>query len=202
MVHVLSGGTNLDLPEDVVLSTEGTPGAITEIVAGHRFRISGPSFFQCRPDGAEAMVALVAEAIGMVEGPLIDAYAGVGLFGAILGADRPLTSVEVAGSSVADSRHNLPDHAVIVETPVEEWTPTPAAAVVADPARAGLGREGADVISGTGADVIALVSCDVASMARDVALLSERGYHPDWARVLDLFGHTSHVEVVTRLIRT
>lgn len=202
MVHVLSGGSELELPEGVVLSTEGTPAAITELVAGHRFRISGPSFFQCRPDGAEAMVALVAEAIGAVEGPLVDAYAGVGLFGATLGADRPLTSLEVASSSVADSRHNLPDHAVIVETPVEQWTPTPAAVVIADPARAGLGREGADVISGTGAEVIALVSCDVASMARDIALLSELGYCPDWSRVLDLFGHTSHVEVVTRLVRT
>lgn len=201
MVHVLSGGSDVELPDDVVMSTEDTPDAITEIVAGQRFRISGPSFFQCRPDGAEAMVALVAQAIGTVEGPLVDAYAGVGLFGATLGANRPLTSVEVASSSIADSRHNLPDHAVIVEANVEEWAPTPAAVVIADPARAGLGSAGAEVLAGTGAEVIALVSCDVASMARDLALLSGLGYRADWVRVLDLFGHTSHVEVVTRLIR-
>ncbi len=202
LVHVVSGASDLELPDGVVLSTPDVPAAISEIVNGHRFQISGPSFFQCRPDGAETMVALVAEAMGSVQGPLVDAYAGVGLFGATLGVDRPLTSVEVAPSSVADSKQNLPDHAVIVEMPVEHWTPTPASVVIADPARAGLGSEGAGVLAATGAEVIALVSCDVASMARDVALLSDLGYRPDWAKVVDLFGHTSHVEVVTRLVRT
>ncbi len=202
LVHVLSGGNDVDLSDDVVLSTEEHPASIGEVVAGHRFQISGPSFFQCRPDGAEAMVELVAEAIDGFDGPLVDAYAGVGLFGAILGRDRPVVSVENAPTSVADSRVNLPDHAIVVESAVEDWAPTPAVAVIADPARAGLGVGGAAVLAGTGADVMALVSCDAAAMARDVSLLVGHGYRPEWVRVLDLFGHTSHVEIVTRLVRT
>lgn len=202
MVHVASGDVDgLVLPAGVLLSTVDQPASVTEIVGGHRFTISGPSFFQCRPDGAEVMVGLVAEAIKGVEGPLVDAYAGVGLFGALLGQDRPLTAVESAPTSVVDSRSNLPDHATIIESDVEQWEPTQAAALIADPARAGLGPKGVEVLAGTGAEVMALVSCDVASMARDVGLLFEAGYQPEWAQTIDLFGHTSHVEVVTRLVR-
>lgn len=202
MVHVAAGAADgMSLPDGVIVSTASAPAALTEVVGGHRFTISGPSFFQCRPEGAEAMVDLVAEAIAGVEGPLVDAYAGVGLFGALLGQDRPLTSVESSPSSVADSRVNLPAHATIVESGVEAWTPTQAAAVIADPARAGLGPDGVDVLARTDAQVMALVSCDVAAMARDVGLLIEAGFTPEWARTIDLFGHTSHVEVVTRLVR-
>lgn len=202
MVHVAAGSVDgMSLPAGVILSTIDDPASLTEIVGGHRFTMSGPSFFQCRPEGAEVMVDLVAQAISGFDGPLVDAYAGVGLFGALLGQDRLLTSVESSPSSVADSRTNLPEHAVIVESDVEQWKPTNAAAVIADPARSGLGAKGVEVLAGTGAAVIALVSCDVASMARDVGLLSGAGYQPEWARTIDLFGHTSHVEVVTRLVR-
>ena len=202
MVHVAAGSADgLMLPPGVILSTADQPAALTEIVSDHRFTISGPSFFQCRPEGAEVMVDLVSQAIHGVDGPLVDAYAGVGLFGALLGHDRPVTSIESSSSSVADSRSNLPSHATIVEADVEQWTPTAAAAVIADPARSGLGAKGVEVLAGTGAEVLALVSCDVASMARDVGLLVAAGYQPEWARTIDLFGHTSHVEVVTRLVR-
>jgi hypothetical protein len=68
---------------------------------------------------------------------------------------------------------------------------------VVDPARAGLGREACDVLAATSATRIVLVSCDPVAMARDTALLNERGYVHQGSRVLDLFPHTPHVEVVT-----
>ena len=189
------------VPSDVVVSTSEQPRFIHEQVAGHTYRISGPSFFQCRPDGADVMVDLVAEAIEGISGPLVDAYAGVGLFGAALAGDRPLTAIESSASSADDARHNLPPHAEVVESTVEEWTATPAAAVVADPARRGLGAAGARTLLATGAEAIALVSCDPAAMARDLRLLVDGGYDVRWVRVLDLFGHTSHVEAVSCLRR-
>lgn len=202
LVHVVAGRADgVVVPDGVAVSTPEAPAAITEVIHGHTFTISGPSFFQCRPEGAEAMVTIVAEALGDVSGHLIDAYAGVGLFGALLGQNRPLTTIESAPSSVLDSRKNLPEHAVIVEGDVDAWVPVQANAVIADPARAGLGQRAVDVIAGTGAEVVALVSCDVAAMARDVALLRAAGFDPEWATTIDLFGHTSHVEVVTRLVR-
>jgi 23S rRNA (uracil1939-C5)-methyltransferase len=84
---------------------------------------------------------------------------------------------------------------------VEEWRAEPADAVVADPPRAGLGREAARVVAATGAGRLALVSCDPVSLARDAALLRAHGFRHVWSEVVDLFPHTPHVEVVTRFDR-
>jgi tRNA/tmRNA/rRNA uracil-C5-methylase (TrmA/RlmC/RlmD family) len=57
------------------------------------------------------------------------------------------------------------------------------------------------VLAATGSPRVVLVSCDPASAGRDVALLTARGYRPVEAVVVDLFPHTHHTEVVTRLDR-
>ncbi len=72
----------------------------------------------------------------------------------------------------------------------EEWTPQPARLPIADPARAGLGRDGVAVLAATEADRIVLVSCDAASLARDAVLLAEAGFRHASSTVLDLFPHT------------
>lgn len=179
----------------------GETSWIHEEVAGHRYRISADSFFQCRPDGAEALVRLVSEAIAGSSGPLVDAYSGVGLFGAALGQDRELTAIESNPSSVEDAKVNLPASATILRSKVERWKPTKAGAVIADPARRGLGTDGVSVLSATGAEVLALVSCDPASLARDARLLVDAGFTLDWVRTVDLFGQTSHVEAVSKFSR-
>jgi tRNA/tmRNA/rRNA uracil-C5-methylase (TrmA/RlmC/RlmD family) len=84
---------------------------------------------------------------------------------------------------------------------VERWRPEPAGVVVTDPARRGLGRAGAEVVVGTGAERLALVSCDPAALARDARLLTDLGYRLERVTVLDLFGHTSHVEAVSAFAR-
>src|SRR5690606_24225926 len=73
--------------------------------------------------------------------------------------------------------------------------------VIADPARAGLGKTGVAALAAPGAPVLVLVSCDPAALARDAALLAERGYRHDGTEVLDLFPHTHHVEAVTRFVQ-
>ena len=73
--------------------------------------------------------------------------------------------------------------------------------VVADPARAGLGRDGVAVVADTHAEQIALVSCDVASLVRDVELLAAAGYRATGIEVVDMFPNTHHVEAVTSLVR-
>jgi tRNA/tmRNA/rRNA uracil-C5-methylase (TrmA/RlmC/RlmD family) len=89
----------------------------------------------------------------------------------------------------------------MITSTVERLRPPRAALVVADPARAGLGRGGASVLAATGAPRIVLVSCDPASAGRDLAQLAARGYDPVEAVVVDLFPHTHHTEVVTRFDR-
>lgn len=175
-----------------------------EEVAGRSFRISARSFFQARPDGAAALAHAVRRALDGFEPDshrLVDLYGGVGLFTGLLGARRS-TVVERSAASVADARINLADlGASVVRVAVERWRPSPADAVVADPARSGLGRAGADAVAATRAERVALVSCDPAALARDVALLGERGYRALGVELVDLFPHTHHVEAVTALRR-
>ncbi len=191
----------------------GHPAAYHEEVAGRRLRISARSFFQCRPDGAEALATVAGAALGPPAsqrrpgraegGPprLLDAYCGVGLFGALLGDRWAVTGVESSRSSTADAVVNLAAHqqgAAVVTSRLERWSPVPLDAVIADPARAGLGRDAAHRLAATGAAVLVLISCDPASLARDTTLLAGHGYRLDHVTVVDLFGHTSHVETVAR----
>jgi len=70
--------------------------------------------------------------------------------------------------------------------------------IVADPARAGLGKPGVNALVTAAPAPIVLVNCDPVSLARDTALLAAEGYEPERVEVLDLFPQTSHVETVTR----
>lgn len=171
---------------------------IHEEVHGRRLRISANAFFQNRPAGADA---LVAEVGAMIEdapvGPLVDAYAGVGLFSALLHEGRAVTAVERSRDAVADARVNLADvDARIVRSGVERWRPSSATVVIADPAREGIGRRGMEALSSTEATSFVLVSCDPAAFARDTSLLVAAGYRFDRWTVLDLFPGTTHIETV------
>jgi 23S rRNA (uracil1939-C5)-methyltransferase len=205
-----SAGAETTVPEGVRLVggdelAAGRRAFIHEEVAGRRFRISARSFFQARPDGAEALIAAVANILG--EAPsdtsrLVDLYGGVGLFAATVGSGWRVTLVESAPSAVADARVNLADQrARVIRTDVARWRPSPADAVIADPPRAGLGRQGVRAVAGTGAPHLVLVSCDAGALGRDAGLLRKAGYHFVRATVVDQFVNTPHVEVVTHFER-
>lgn len=191
-------GATLHAPAPVVCDDRAV---VHEEVAGARFRISMPSFFQTRHDGAGALVALVRAALGEPPATLVDAYGGVGLFAATVGAASKVVLLESSASSCADARHNLAGRGTVVRAPVEKWVPHHADAVVADPARAGLGKVAASVLAAAGAPVLTLVSCDPVSLARDAALLAGHGYAHDGTTLVDLFPHTPHIETVTRFVR-
>jgi 23S rRNA (uracil1939-C5)-methyltransferase len=169
-----------------------------ENLGGIRLQISADSFFQCRPDGAMLLAELAGDAVADADGPLLDAYCGMGLFGTLAGIGRTVIGVESNPSAVADATYNLGPHARVFQSDFERWQPEPVGAVIADPSRVGLGPKGCDRIAETGAQLVALVSCDPASLARDAKLLGRQGYELDHVTVVDLFGHTSHVETVSR----
>lgn len=176
----------------------------TDEVAGHQFRVSADSFFQTRPDGADQLVEAVRSAVGdAADGErLVDLYSGVGLLAATVGRPAEVTAVEASRSSVADARHNLERltdrTAKVVRSRVERFRPHAAAAVVADPARAGLGRDAVSVIKRIGPARLALVSCDVGSLGRDVALVESAGFGLVGCHLVDMFPDTPRVEVVSR----
>jgi 23S rRNA (uracil1939-C5)-methyltransferase len=198
------------VPEGVVVVEEPAAGAggrasLHEEVAGRRWRVSAGSFFQSRSDGAAALVDVVGRVVAQAAprpGHHVDAYGGVGLLAAAAVPGSRVTLVEANPVAVADAAHNLADlGAAVVAVPVERWAPEAADVVVADPARAGLGRRGAEVLAATGAPVVVLVSCDAASLGRDAGLLAALGFRLDHCELVDLFPHTPHVEVVTRFRR-
>lgn len=201
---VVDGPTELvRVPSDVtVVHRDDAAGCfVHEVVAGHTFRVSGRSFFQVRPDGAAALVEVVRSAVDRHVGhpdTLIDLCAGVGLFAALVPATS-VVAVESNRAAVADARHNLahlPD-ARVDRVRLERWRPELADVVVADPARAGLGRVGVEKVAATGAGLVVLVSCDPGSLGRDAGLLVGQGYPLVEVTQVDLFPHTHHVEVVS-----
>jgi 23S rRNA (uracil1939-C5)-methyltransferase len=199
-----SGGASLPGSVRVIGEDELAAGRrawIFEEVGGKRLRLSAQSFFQASPEGAEVLVSLVGSAIaGAPDGLLVDAYGGVGLFAATVGASRPVTLLECSAPAAADARVNLPAASVRL-IDVARWRARKAAVVVADPPRAGLGAAGVAALVASRASHLALVSCEPASLGRDAALLRARGFNLEWAALVDMFPGTPHIEVVSRFIR-
>ncbi len=177
---------------------------IHEELGGRRWRISARSFFQNRPAGAEALVAEVAEMVEALaeDGPMIDAYAGVGLFAGTIGSGRKVTAIERCADAAADARVNLGADGKVLRIPVERWRASPASFVVADPARSGFGDAAVRPLLSCRPRLVVLVSCDPSSFAKDARRLSDEGYALDRWTVVDLFPLTSHIETVAGFVST
>ena len=213
LVRVARGKGGVEVPAGVQVVREGAKGGpvyVHEEVAGRRFRVSSEAFFQPGPVAAEGLVAAVSDAAAGALGPdahLVDAYAGTGLFGSVLGAasGARVTAVESGRAAAADARANLSDlDAQVIQVEVGRWDAArsgPADVVVADPARSGLGRPGVAALVAAGAPRLVLVSCDPASLARDAVLLAAAGYRLTSVALVDAFPHTFHVEAVARFDR-
>jgi 23S rRNA (uracil1939-C5)-methyltransferase len=200
-----AGGSVSGLPPDV---GTGPTATLTEVIAGHRLRVSAPSFFQSGPAAAELLVERVwSAAPELAEARrVLDAYAGVGLFAVTATSpETHVVAVESSRSAIADCTVNLGERCARVERrEVGDWRPKPREPfdiVIADPARTGLGKPGARAVAAAAAPVLVLVSCDPVSLARDATLLRQHGYRHAATDVVDLFPGTHHVEAITRFTR-
>ena len=209
LVLVTGADEDISVPDDVlVVSTDDLAGGrrawIHEEAAGRRWRISARSFFQNRPAGVDALVAEVdamVDALGREES-LVDAYAGVGIFAGTIGRGRTTYAIERSRDSISDARVNLDGSDVkIINAPVERWRALPAAIVIADPAREGLGKAGVDALVRAEPELFVLLSCDPSSFARDAHLLVDTGMSLDRMTVIDLFPDTTHVETIGAFVR-
>lgn len=179
----------------------GESAKITERIGDHLLSVSMGSFFQSSPEAAELIIDSVSrrlDALGVRGGLMVDAYGGVGLFSRAF-ADRfdAVHLVESSPSACRDAVRNLSECAAVIEqADVNTWESIEADVVIADPARSGLGKHGAQAVVDTGASTVILVSCDPVAGARDARLLIEAGYRLGEVEVLDIFPHTHHIEVV------
>jgi 23S rRNA (uracil1939-C5)-methyltransferase len=188
----------MDLPPDVM---RGKNAAVHEVIDGHSMRVSINSFFQSRTDGAATLARLVRGATGP-DRILADLYCGVGLFAITADQPKRIVAVERGRAAVADAKFNLKGRdARIVRSDVGKWKGNKVDVVVADPSRAGLGRDGARAVLACDPERVVLVSCDAAALARDIGLLVAAGFTLTSVTLVDLFAHTPHVECVTVLDR-
>ena len=179
--------------------------AIDYPAAGHTFRISRGSFFQVNRFLVDE---LVREVIGDLAGnAALDLYAGAGLFTLPLAEKyRQVRAVERGGAAYRDLEWNIrnkADRIEIVKGSAEEYLRTLEAApelIVADPPRVGLGKDVTTELLRIAAPRIVLVSCDPATLARDLKALASR-YRVESLTLIDLFPQTYHFETVARLVR-
>jgi len=177
-----------------------------EALAGRTMTVSAPSFFQVNSDGAEDLVRLVRDAI-RADGSdrVCDLYAGAGTFTLPLAEDAgEVVAVEAASSAVRDLRRNLENAglwAEVVGGDAARELPELGRfdAVLVDPPRTGLHRDIIGALAAVRPGKIVYVSCDPATLARDVRLLGEAGFALTQATPVDLFPQTYHVETVAVL---
>lgn len=179
------------------------PGAIDYMAAGHMFRISRGSFFQVNRFLMDQLVKVVLDDLQGERA--VDLYAGVGLFTLPL-AQRFATvqAVERGGPAYRDLEWNARESGREVQAAkssaeefLHELRETPDV-IVADPPRAGLGKELTEELLRIKAPQIVVVSCDPTTLARDLKSLAE-AYEIERMTLIDLFPQTFHFETVVGL---
>jgi 23S rRNA (uracil1939-C5)-methyltransferase len=163
------------------------------------FQVSRNSFFQVN---RFLIHPLVECAIGDKAGQwAVDLYAGVGLFAVKL-AERfaKVTAVEASSSSYRDLTHNFPQAPINanVEDFLASLGETPDF-ILADPPRAGLGKHAVQELARIRAPRLTIVSCDPATLARDLQGLTREPYRIEKITLVDLFPQTFHLETVVEL---
>jgi 23S rRNA (uracil1939-C5)-methyltransferase len=172
--------------------------------AAGTFRVGARSFFQVNRFLVDQLVETALEGSGGETA--LDLYAGVGLF-AIPMARRfgQVTAVEAGSSAARDLEFNAARAGVELrcqQARVEDFLEAlaePPEFVLADPPRAGLGKSVVAHLNRLRPKAITIVSCDPATLARDVTALA--GYRIERVTLVDLFPQTYHLETVVRLAR-
>lgn len=204
-----------------VLVTAGTANQTYQTSLG-AYRVSAGSFFQINRHLIDELVHIVtAGRSGKLGGKLaLDLYAGVGLFSTALARDFDhVVSVESSQTSTGDLAYNQPSNGETVQATAEQFLagaenkarvgkgagtrPVPGKPdfAVVDPPRSGLGEKVVKLLAAAGASRIAYVSCDPATLARDLVPLLAAGYRVEQVHLVDLFPQTYHLESVVHLIR-
>src|SRR5579863_3382 len=181
------------------------------------YRVSAGSFFQTNRHLTDELVRIVTE--GQSGELALDLYAGAGLFSTALGDFHHTVSVEMSQTSSADLSYNLISNGEAVQATAEQYLARtenrvrvgkgivlphtfhkPDLAVV-DPPRSGLGERVARLLATLGAPRVIYVSCDPATLARDLLTLLQHGYRLEQVHLVDLFPQTYHLETVVHLAR-
>ena len=189
------------------------PGYIEDTLCGLNFRLSPRSFYQVNHHQAQRLYeAAISQAEITKDDTVLDLYCGVGTITlAMAGAAGKVIGVEVIPQAVEDARDNAKRNGIenaeffcgdAGQAALElEAKGIKADVVVVDPPRKGLNADTIEALHRFSPRRIVYVSCDPATLARDVALLKERGYRLKNAMAADLFPRCAHVESIVCLSR-
>jgi tRNA/tmRNA/rRNA uracil-C5-methylase (TrmA/RlmC/RlmD family) len=191
-------------------------GHLTQHAAGRDWRTDLAGFWQVHPAAADTLSAAVIQALRPQPGDVaLDLYCGAGLFAgalaAAVGPDGRVVAVEGDVAAARDARHNLREwpwarvHRGDVGEVLARLGLAGATLAVLDPPRTGAARPVIEALIGApGGEAlrrIAYVSCDPATLARDLKLLTAGGWALDDLRAFDAFPMTHHVECLATLTR-
>ncbi|NQN52107.1 23S rRNA (uracil(1939)-C(5))-methyltransferase RlmD [Streptococcus suis] len=184
---------------------------IVDEMLGNEFEISAPSFYQVNTEMAEKLYQTAIDFAELsADDIVIDAYSGIGTIGLSFARQvQHVYGVEVVEKAVLDSQKNAARNGIdnvtyvcdSAESAMKKWVtngikPT---VIFVDPPRKGLTDSFIRASASVEPEKIVYISCNVATMARDVKLYEELGYRLTKVQPTDLFPNTHHVETVALL---
>ena len=186
---------------------------ICDVLLGKKFVISPQSFYQVNHGQCEKLYSLAADYAALKGGEtVVDMYCGAGTIGLTL-ADKckQLVGIEIVPSAIENAKENAQlNHISNTDficadafdgaKEIEKRGLKPDLVIV-DPPRKGCQKELFDVIENMGANRIVYVSCGSATLARDLAILKEKGYNLQHLTAVDMFPRTPHVECVADIVK-
>ena len=200
---------------NTVLGTEFLPlygdGTITDTLCGLQFRLSAPAFYQVNHAQAERLYEKSAALAGLTgEETVLDLYCGTGTITLCLARHaKKAVGVEIIPQAIEDAKFNAAQNGM---DNAEFYCMDAGAAakllaergekpdvIVVDPPRKGVSADVIEAIATMQPQRVVYVSCDPATLARDVKLLTEKGYTLRSAEAVDLFPKCAHIETVCLL---
>ncbi|MGA9042758.1 MAG: 23S rRNA (uracil(1939)-C(5))-methyltransferase RlmD [Terriglobales bacterium] len=195
-------GKRIDEPEEIA-----SAGAkeLTYKTKHASYRVSAGAFFQVNRYLTDELVSIVTG--GQSGKTVLDLYAGGGLFSSVLNREfERVIAVESSQTSHIDLVYNSPANVKAVHGTTAQYLKNVAGKlqpdlVVVDPPRSGLGEDVVKSLASLDAPRMVYVSCDPATLARDMGGLLGAGYRVEQAHLVDLFPQTYHLESVLHLVR-
>ena len=184
---------------------------LMDTLCGLEFKLSMPSFYQVNRDQAEVLYGKALEFAGLTGNEtVLDLYCGIGTITLCLAkAAKRVIGAEIVPPAIRDAKENaLRNHvenaeffcgdAADIAAKLESDGLRPDVVTV-DPPRKGLAPEVIASVAAMGPEKVVYVSCDPATLGRDVKIFREFGYEAKWAAAVDMFPGTAHVETVVLL---
>lgn len=186
---------------------------ITDQMLGNDFQIAAPAFYQINTEMAEKLYQTVIDFSELTaDDVVLDAYSGIGTIGLSVAKHvKEVYGVEVIPEAVENSRKNAAVNGITnasyvcapAEEAIQNWLKEgiQADVILVDPPRKGLTESFIKASVSMEPKKITYISCNVATMARDIKLYQELGYELKKVQPVDLFPQTHHVECVALLVK-